>query len=84
MAFHTLRISWCSACSPRARQRRGTTPLFVLSAPGDVLVSDVGLGNWEDMVGVVIGLGIFLGIVAYFWNRDKMGQMDGPASKIAN
>ncbi len=28
------------------------------------------------MGGVVSGVSIFLGIVAYFWNRGKMGQMD--------
>jgi hypothetical protein len=35
----------------------------------------VGLGDREDMVGVVSGSSIFIGIVAYFWNRDKRGQM---------
>ncbi len=33
------------------------------------------------MGGVVIWVSIFMGIVVYFWNRNKAGQMDGQALK---
>lgn len=41
----------------------------------------MGLGERGDMGGVVIEVSIFLAIVAYFWNRDKRGQMDGQAAE---
>lgn len=34
-------------------------------------------GNWGNMVGLIIGLSIFLAAVVYFWNKNKSGQMDG-------
>jgi hypothetical protein len=46
----------------------GTVALFVLSAPGDVLGEGVGLGEVGDRGGVGGDEGIFLSIVAYFWN----------------
>ena len=52
--------------------------MFVHSTPGDVpSFGCMGFGNSGDMGRVCGSVGLFMGIVAYFGNKHKTGQIDG-------
>jgi membrane protease YdiL (CAAX protease family) len=80
VAFHALEDFMVLNVFTTGNVMSGSAPLVILSDVKDVLVSNVKLGNWGDLIGLVVGLVLLLGIFAYFWIKRKTGQSDGQAT----
>jgi membrane protease YdiL (CAAX protease family) len=77
IAFHALEDFMVLALVAFGKPTAGTAPLFILSAPTDITIEGVKLGNWGDALGLTIGAVLFMAMAAYFWNKQRAGQMDG-------
>ncbi|OPY28014.1 MAG: CAAX amino terminal protease self- immunity [Methanocella sp. PtaU1.Bin125] len=77
VAFHALEDFVVLALVAFGKPTAGTAPLIILSAPIDITIEGVKLGNWGDAIGLAIGAALFMAMVAYFWNKQRAGQIDG-------
>ena len=79
VAFHALEDFMVLQVFSTYNVKSGSAPVFIISEVKNVIVSGVTLGNWGDLMGLIVGSVLFLAIVAYFLYKNRAGQ-SGPAS----
>jgi membrane protease YdiL (CAAX protease family) len=79
IAFHALEDFMVLEVFMTYNVKSGSAPLIIISNVKEILISNVKLGNYGDLVGLVIGSIVFLVIVAYFRNKRRTDQIDKQA-----
>lgn len=74
VVFHALEDFMVLGLFMTYNVKSGSAPLVLISDAREVVISGLMLGNYSDLVGLVIGSIIFLVVVAYFRNKRKTGQ----------
>jgi membrane protease YdiL (CAAX protease family) len=71
VAFHALEDFMVLEVFMTYNVKSGSAPLIIISNVKEIVVSNVKLGNYGDLVGLVIGSILFLVIVTYFRNKRR-------------
>jgi membrane protease YdiL (CAAX protease family) len=79
VAFHALEDFMVLEVFMTYNVKSGSAPFIIISNVKEIFISNVKLGNYGDLAGLVIGSIFFLAIMVYFRNKRRTDHIDKQA-----